>query len=174
MHTKKILFLLFFIISSTLFSQTKDVSKLNSEQKKQELIETIEWLQSKTGKDFYYGCYDHFKKLYNIITYNPSNPTLIKIYLYNYDTDILIKEYSLNLKDIYTPLFGTDGRCKFTGLITYEDQRLINLVEGDKVYLTSRVYIYYDNTVKYERVRKALDYAIKLSDGGQEILKEKF
>jgi len=174
MHAYKIVLFLCFIISSTLFSQTKDVSKLNAEQKKQELIETIEWLQSKTGKDFYYGCYDHFKKIYNTITYNSSNPSLIKISQYDYDTDILIKEYLFNLEDIYSPLFGTDGRCKFTGLTTYENQRLINLTDEGKDYLTNLLYIYYDNSVKYERIENALIYAIKLSDGGQEILKEKF
>jgi hypothetical protein len=170
---KKITFFLL-IIWVNLFSQTKDVSKLNSKQKKQELIETLEWLKSKSGKDFYFGCYSFGKKVYNLISYNPLQPTEITITHFYYETDELISTYSFDLKDIYEPRWGTDGRCTFYNLATYENQRIIKLSEDSKNFITTNVNFYYDNAVSDERMKKALNYAIKLSNGGKKIINEKF
>jgi hypothetical protein len=163
----------FFMFSLNLSAQEKDVTKLTNNEKQKELIETLVWLKSKTGKDFYVNT-TYGYKIYSELNYNIESPSNISLNIKKYETDEIINTYKFNLKDIYEMYVRYVYQFNNIHLITYENQRLISLDKNGESYTTYEASIYYDNSVSKERMTKALNYLLKLSGGGKRVIKEKF
>ena len=160
---------LFFLCSENVFSQEIDVSKLTASEKKNELIETLDWIKSKSGKNIF-----AYNKIYSELNYSDIDPCNISLVLKKHETNEIIKTYTFNLKDIYEMSIAYGAGCGVIILKTYENQRLIKLNKDGEAFITYETVIYYDNSVSDERMNKALKYLLKLSGGGKKLLKEKF
>ncbi|MGL3000239.1 hypothetical protein [Flavobacterium sp. RSSB_23] len=168
----RVYFILLFSINA--FAQVKDVSKMSAVEKKKELIETLEWLQSKTGEAFKFKT-GHGDWIYSELHFNYDNPN--ELQFSTYSNDKLYRVDRFNLKDIYKVESYTSGLKNFSNSLhftTYEQQRLINLEENGEFFTTNIAKIYYDQSISFERTNKAMNYLLKLSGGGKKILKEKF
>lgn len=168
---KNILLLILLINSSFVIAQ-KNITSLNSNQRKQELIETLDWIESKTGKNF--PVTGPTRTAYSIFSFDRDNPSLITIIVYDFKNDQELSKYNFNLKDIYRSSFLDYSENNGVYLETYENQRLINLFQDNKSLITHKVIFYMDGLVSQDRVMKAWDYAIALAGGGKKILNEKF
>ena len=181
--------LIFFLLTSIVNAQTKDVSKMSSSTKKKELVESLDWLKTKVGAAFPSTISGNLKpnykegdifgmKIYSTLEYDAENPTNIKVYMYDVSKNQIISVYNLNLSDIYDYEIwystGPAGTTNYVTLKTFENQRLIKRQVNEDLFIASQLPICYDSAVSKERLTKALDYIIKLSGGGKKKLKEKF
>lgn len=181
--------LIFFLLTSIVNAQTKDVSKMSSSTKKKELVESLDWLKTKIGIAFPSTISGNLKpdykngdiygiNIYSTLEYDPENPTNIKVNMYDVSKNQIISVYNLNLSDIYDYEIwystGSNGTKNYVILKTFENQRLIKRQVNEDLFIASQLPICYDSALSKERLTKALDYIIKLSGGGKEKLKEKF
>ena len=164
--------ILFYLISNSIFSQTKDISKLTENEKTQELIESLDWLQSKIGgamefrnnKGYYYS---------HKLIYNESSPTNLSIITYKTENQEVLSTLKFDLKKIYY-LTANSGTSCFISIGTYERQRFITVEENGESLLDFLELISYDCAVSEERMQVALNYILKLAGGSKKIIYEKF
>lgn len=167
---KNFLFLLF--ICQISFAQTKDISKLSASQKKQELTETLAWIQSKTGRDFHYYHIIDKADRYIYLDFSKNDPTQVSITVYKYDNDLILSQYFFNLHDIFA--VAEHPRPGELSVYTFDSQRFIKQYINNEIYNVDSVNLVYDNSVRFERMEKAWKYAIKLANGGKREIREKF
>jgi uncharacterized pyridoxamine 5'-phosphate oxidase family protein len=152
-------------------AQTKDIPKLTENEKKQELISSLEWLESKMGNGMEFSHRDGYYYYYELF-YNISDPSKISISKVRSDTQKVLKTISFELSKIYKITIN-NKKC-FFNIRTYEGQRFITVEENNETLLENHALFSYDCAVSKERMNKALEYILKLGNGGKPVIYEKF
>lgn len=160
----------FMLFTNIMFSQAKDVSRLSEKEKKEELIETLNWLQSKIGNGMQFRHMNNYYYYYDLI-YDAKEPHKLKLRKVKIEPKMIIETISFDLEKIYR-MVVFDRR--FISIETYEKQRFIYREKNGQSFLESSILISYDSHVSKERMSKALNYILKLTDGGKQIIYEKF
>lgn len=167
-----------FLYCSTSYSQVENIDTLNEESKKKEIIETLEWIKSKTGAENYItNFYDDI--IYSEIIINYQDPYILQIlnYVITSDNDLKsLREYTLDLRDISNFVIGFTLGPKIwvPELRTYRDDLKIQFKKEDKNYVTNKVSFHFDYSVESERIKKALNYLLELTKMERDYINEKF